>query len=74
MAYYNMTETKRRLAAVRELLRKRNLDAALIYFDELNVANGWYLTAGAGSSRKAVLAHEGEMILLGGLERAISHR
>ncbi|NMA08113.1 MAG: hypothetical protein GX929_03210, partial [Clostridiales bacterium] len=52
MAYYNMTETKRRLAAVRELLRKRNLDAALIYFDELNVANGWYLTGWCGQFEK----------------------
>ncbi|MGI6335666.1 MAG: M24 family metallopeptidase [Eubacteriales bacterium] len=70
MAYYNMTETKRRLAAVRELLRKRNLDAALIYFDELNVANGWYLTGWCGQFEKGsvLVPIEGEPILLGGPE------
>ena len=44
MSYYNMQETERRLAKVREILRDKKLDAALVYFDELNVANGWYLT------------------------------
>ena len=44
MAYYNMQETEKRIRQVREILRAKGLDAALIYFDELNIANGWYLT------------------------------
>ena len=41
MAYYNKAETQKRLAEVHKILAKHELDAALIYFDELNVANGW---------------------------------
>lgn len=70
MSYYNMQETERRLAKVREILRDKHLDAALVYFDELNVANGWYLTGWCGQFEKgAVLVPvEGEPILLGGPE------
>lgn len=70
MAYYNMAETEARLAKVREILRGKKLDAALIYFDELNIANGWYLTGWCGQFEKgAVLVPvEGEPILLGGPE------
>ena len=70
MAYYNMKETEKRIKAVRDLLRAKGLDAALIYFDELNVANGWYLTGWCGQFEKgAVLVPiEGEPILLGGPE------
>ena len=70
MSYYNMQETEKRLAKVREILRDKHLDAALVYFDELNVANGWYLTGWCGQFEKgAVLVPvEGEPILLGGPE------
>ncbi len=30
MAYYNMAETEKRIKQVREILRAKNLDAALI--------------------------------------------
>ena len=70
MAYYNVSETQKRIQAVRNLLRERKLDAALVYFDELNVANGWYLTGWCGQFEKgAVLVPlNGEPILLGGPE------
>ena len=70
MPYYNKEETEKRLVKVRELLAKHNLDAALIYFDELNIANGWYLTGWHGQFEKgAVLVPiHGEPILLGGPE------
>ena len=70
MSYYNMAETQQRLANVRQILRDKHLDAALVYFDELNVANGWYLTGWCGQFEKgAVLVPvEGEPILLGGPE------
>ena len=70
MAYYNTKETEKRLAGVREILAAKGLDAALVYFDELNVANGWYLTGWCGQFEKgAVLVPiHGEPILLGGPE------
>ena len=70
MSYFNMSETDKRLEQVRHILRRRQLDAALIYFDELNVANGWYLTGWCGQFEKgAVLVPAvGEPYLLGGPE------
>lgn len=70
MAYYNTEETQKRLANIRKILAEKQLDAALIYFDELNVANGWYLTGWCGQFEKgAVLVPiEGEPYLLGGPE------
>lgn len=70
MAYYNESETQKRLEKVREILRKKGLDAALVYFDELNVANGWYLTGWCGQFEKgAVLVPvKGNPMLLGGPE------
>lgn len=70
MSYYNRSETEKRLAGVREILAANKLDAALVYFDELNVANGWYLTGWCGQFEKgAVLVPiHGEPILLGGPE------
>ena len=43
MSYYNEQETKNRIARVKGILKDKDLDAALIYYDELNIANGWYL-------------------------------
>lgn len=70
MAYYNADEVSKRLEKVRGILRAKNLDAALVYFDELNVANGWYLTGWCGQFEKgAVLVPvKGEPWLLGGPE------
>ena len=70
MAYYNRTETEKRLQGLRDILRKHNLDAGLVYFDELNIANGWYLTGWCPQFEKgAVLVPAvGEPILLGGPE------
>lgn len=70
MAYFNKAETDRRLGGVRRILAEKRLDAALVYFDELNVANGWYLTGWCGQFEKgAVLVPiHGEPILLGGPE------
>lgn len=70
MAYFNKQETEKRLEGVRKILSSKNLDAAFVYFDELNVANGWYLTGWCGQFEKgAVLVPlKGEPILLGGPE------
>ncbi len=70
MSYYNMEETGKRLANVRKLLKEKNLDAALIYYDEVNIADGWYLTGWCPQFEKgAVLVPvNGEAMLLGGPE------
>lgn len=70
MAYYNMQETEKRIAQVRQILNDKKLDAALIYFDELNIANGWYLTGWCGQFEKGsvLIPAQGEPILLGGPE------
>ena len=52
MAYYNMAETEKRIQKIRAIMAQKGLDAALVYFDELNVANGWYLTGWAGQFEK----------------------
>ena len=37
MAYYNLQETEKRIRQVREILRAKGLDAALIYFDNYSM-------------------------------------
>jgi len=70
MAYFNEQETAKRIAALKELLKAKKLDAALVYYDELNIANGWYLTGWCPQFEKgAVLVPiEGKPLLLGGPE------
>lgn len=70
MSYYKLEETKDRLEKVRKILRQKHLDAALIYYDELNVANGWYLTGWCPQFEKGcvLLPVDGEPLLLGGPE------
>jgi len=72
MPYYRLDETKARLARGREILRREKLDAALVYFDELNVANGWYLTGWCPQFEKGcvLVPRDGEPLLLGGPESA----
>lgn len=70
MAYYNEKETAKRIDGLKAILSAKGLDAALIYYDELNIANGWYLTGWAPQFEKgAVLVPiKGEPLLLGGPE------
>lgn len=70
MYYYNIRETEERIKNVRDILKGNDLDAALIYFDELNVANGWYITGWCGQFEKGsvLIPLTGEPILLGGPE------
>jgi len=70
VSYFNQQETEARIGKVREILRKKSLDAALIYYDELNVANGWYLTGWCPQFEKGcvLLPIDGEPLLLGGPE------
>ena len=70
MSYYHAQETEKRIEKVRDILRKNALDAALIYYDELNVANGWYLTGWCPQFEKGcvLLPVDGDPLLLGGPE------
>ena len=74
MSYYNEQETKNRIEKVKGILKSKGLDAALIYYDELNIANGWYLTgwcpqfekrsrASAGGGRSASVRRTGKRTL-----------
>ena len=44
MGSLNQTECKQRLGKIYQLLEAKNLDIALVYYDEFNIGNGWYLT------------------------------
>lgn len=70
MAYYNEQETKNRIQKVVNLLNEKNADIAVIYFDELNIANGWYLTGWCGQFEKGavLVGRDGTTMLLGGPE------
>ena len=70
MSYFNQKETENRIGKVREILKEKSLDAALIYYDELNIANGWYLTGWCPQFEKGavLLPAEGDPLLLGGPE------
>ena len=55
MSFYNMQETNNRLENVKKILKKNNLDAAVVYFDQVNVADGWYLTGWCGQFEKGAV-------------------
>ena len=70
MAYLTDTERDRRLEAVRELLNRHALDFALIYYDEFNIGNGWYLTGWCPQfeSGAVLVPRVGSPMILGGPE------
>ena len=70
MSYYNENETKQRVNKVSEILNKKGLDVALIYYDELNIANGWYITGWCPQFEKGtvLITKDGDTMLLGGPE------
>ena len=74
MAYLTNEERDRRLAAVRMILDEENLDLALIYYDEFNIGNGWYLTGWCPQfeSGAVLVARGGEAMILGGRRTSLS--
>lgn len=70
MSYFNINETKNRIKKVADLLNKSNTDIALIYYDELNIANGWYITGWCPQFEKGavLITKNGDTMLLGGPE------
>lgn len=51
-------------------MRKQDLDIILVYYDEFNIGNGWYLTGWCPQfeSGAVLIPREGEPMLLGGPE------
>lgn len=70
MPYLNKEESQARLGRVRELLVSKNLDLALVYYDEFNIGNGWYLTGWCPQfeSGAVLVPRTGKPLILGGPE------
>ena len=70
MGYLIQSECDARMANVRKILEAKNLDLALVYYDELNIANGWYLTGWCPQfeSGAVLVPRKGTPLLLGGPE------
>jgi len=70
MAYLERLEGEKRIAKVRELLERKSLDIALVYYDEFNIGNGWYLTGWCPQfeSGAVLIPRTGVPMLLGGPE------
>ena len=70
MSYLNKVESNERISRVREILKSKDLDAALIYYDEFNIGNGWYLTGWCPQfeSGAVLIPRNGVPRILGGPE------
>jgi Xaa-Pro aminopeptidase len=70
MAYLNATESEARIARVKDLLKAHDLDLALVYYDEFNIGNGWYLTGWCPQfeSGAVLIPRSGPPRILGGPE------
>ena len=70
MGYLSQEERDVRLAKVQEILKANNLDLALVYYDEFNIGNGWYLTGWCPQfeSGAVLVLKDGSAMLLGGPE------
>ena len=70
MAYLSKVESEARIAHVGDIIKKNDLDAALIYYDEFNIGNGWYLTGWCPQfeSGAVLVPRTGSPLILGGPE------
>ncbi len=70
MAYLIESEASARLAKVRGILEAKNLDLALVYYDEFNIGNGWYLTGWCPQFEigAVLVPRNGTPMILGGPE------
>ncbi len=70
MGYLIKSESEARLANVRAILERKNIDLALVYYDEFNIGNGWYLTGWCPQfeSGSVLIPRKGTPMLLGGPE------
>jgi Xaa-Pro aminopeptidase len=70
MGYLGKKESAGRILKVKEILKNKGLDLALVYYDEFNIGNGWYLTGWCPQfeSGAVLVPREGEPMILGGPE------
>ena len=70
MPYLEKAESDKRIGQVKSLLKAKNLDIALVYYDEFNIGNGWYLTGWCPQfeSGAVLIPRTGSPRLLGGPE------
>ena len=70
MPYLDKAESDARIAKVRQLISAKNLDIALVYYDEFNIGNGWYLTGWCPQfeSGAVLVPRAGSPRILGGPE------
>ncbi|MDD4772691.1 MAG: Xaa-Pro peptidase family protein [Eubacteriales bacterium] len=70
MAYYNREEHDARRKKFADYLRGKDIDFGLVYYDETNVANGWYLTAWCPQFENGcvLVSSDGQAMILGGPE------
>ncbi|MBN1910742.1 MAG: aminopeptidase P family protein [Pirellulales bacterium] len=70
MGYLPQQERDVRLARFREILHEKDLDIGIVYYDEFNIGNGWYLTGWCPQfeSGAVLVPRSGEPMLLGGPE------
>jgi len=70
MGYLPKEESNKRIGRLREIMGSKELDIALIYYDEFNIGNGWYLTGWCPQfeSGAVLVPRAGEPMILGGPE------
>jgi len=70
MGYLPREESNRRIENVREIMWSEDLDITLVYYDEFNIGNGWYLTGWCPQfeSGAVLVPRSGEPMILGGPE------
>jgi len=70
MGYLTQQERDARLINVQSIMKEKNLDVVLVYYDEFNIGNGWYLTGWCPQfeSGMVLVARDGEPMILGGPE------
>lgn len=59
-----------RIQRTQRILEKENLEIALVYYDELNIANGWYLSGWCPQFESGIVLvpRQGDPMILGGPE------
>ncbi len=70
MPYLHAAEQLPRIERLRAIMHQQQLDAVLVYYDEFNIGNGWYLTGWCPQfeSGAVLVPRTGPCLLLGGPE------
>lgn len=70
MSYLPQAEQAPRIARLRAIMAEAKLDLVLVYYDEFNIGNGWYLTGWCPQfeSGAVLVPRTGPCMLLGGPE------